>query len=515
MSIKFTDANKLALTLLVLIVSFFGMSWLAYASPQKYTSPDENINLYFINLYSKTGKLKYYEKYNEYTLGHAHPRNAYANKNYVVPGGFSGFYIVAGTIGSIVPLLIPYVTPILALLGIAFIFLLSRLVFNEKTAYFAAILALTMAPFWYWSSLTLFNNIAATVFFIGGITFAFYAIYKKSIGYYFLTGLFLGLDCFVRLTDITFIIAFLPIFYICRKEINFKYFLIAVLSFITSIFPALLLNKQLYGGILNSGYAFTLTPTLPIYKLHALAHKFSTYFLPSGIHPEKILINSKSYLLFFGPLIFGMALLSVISYRKNVKARSLSILTATTLLWILIYYGSGQFWGNQGFTMDSSYVRYFLPIFLLITPLAASQLIKLSNRLAIMTTLVFILYSLHLAYYAPNGLVQMRDRRISLAEGSNTVMKQFEPNAIIFTTLSDKYLFPERKVVIFGPGYNDGTFSYSRLASMTINIKEKTGNPVYILNDRDDLNLDLVNKLLEKKGHKLDKTSLDFSYKVV
>jgi hypothetical protein len=515
MAVDKTDGKKLFLVLLVLITGFLGMSWLAYSSPQKYTSPDENVNLYFINLYANTGKLQYYEKYNEYTLGHAHPRNASSNKNFVVPSGFSGFYVVAGTIRSVAPLLTHYVTPLLTLLGIAFIFMLARLVFNEKTAYFASLIALTMAPLWYWSSLTLFNNVAASVFYIGGVTFTFYAIYKKHLGYYLLSGIFFGLDCFVRLTDITFIIALLPIIYFCRKQINYKYTLFAILSFIISILPALILNKQLYGGFLSSGYAYTQAAITKTDALHSILHKVGQYLLPSGIHFDNVIINLKTYLLFFGPIIFSLALLSIISYRKNEKARNLNILTITAMVWILIYYGSGKFWGSQGFTMDASYVRYFLPIFLLVSPLAASQLIKLDNKYAIMTLLVFTIYSLNLAFNAQNGLVQMRERRIALANSSTRVISHYESNAIIFTTLSDKYLFPERKVVIFGPGYNDGFFSYSRLASMTVTIREETNSPVYILNDRKDLNLKLIAKLLERKGHKLRETNLDFSYKVI
>jgi hypothetical protein len=498
---------------LVLIAAFLCMSWLSFTSPHAYTAPDENVNLYFTDLYSKTGRLSYREPLNKYVNGYAHPRNAASKKDKVVPGGFSGFYIILGSFGSVIPSLVFYITPLFAVAGVLFTFLLTRLLFNEKTAFIASFLAATSATYLFWSSRSMFNNIIATTLFIGGTTFTFYAIHKKEKLYYILAGLFFGLDAFVRLTDITFLIPIFVIVLLYRKNIKFKYLIYGSIAFIVSLLPALILNKNLYGGYLSSGYADATTNTsLHQSHLTALLHKLSFFLLPSGFHPRGIVGNASTYLFFFAPLLFGLAIISLVLYRKNINVRNYGIFFILITAWILAYYGSGKFYGSQSFTMDSSFTRYFLPIYILVTPLAASQIARLNEELCIATLVVVAFFSLHLFFYGQDGILQIKQRR----ESTSLAIKDFdnttEDNSVIFTSLADKYIFPNRKVVAYGPYLDTNNLSKNKIfteGNMANYLKNlnNNGSPTYLYNDRNDYDFNYVEKLLNKNGLELQPSS--------
>jgi hypothetical protein len=487
----------------ILVLAFLCTSWLTYSSPKSYTSPDENINLFFTQLYANTGKLSYTEPLNEITGGYAHPRNSTSRNNVVVPGGFSGFYVILGTFGAVAPFLEHYFTPILSIIGVIFIFLLTRLLFDEKTALIASFLSLTSATYIFWSSRSLFNNILATTLFIGGVTFTFYLIQKKHIVYYILAGLLFGLDAFVRLTDFTFLIPVIIILIIYRSNLKLKYFIAGVFVYIIALMPALLLNKKLYGGFLSSGYADAINTSANQGQITAMFHKIGFFLLPSGFHPLEMFVNVNTYLFFFAPLLFGLALLALVMYRKNLKIWNYGIFFILITLWILTYYGSGKFYGSQSFTMDSSFTRYFLPIYLLVTPLAASLIIKLKDDLAFATLLVVAYFSVHLAFYGQDGLFQMRERRISTNAGAKALIKSTELNSVIFSSLADKYIFPQRTIIAYGPYLDTNNLSKNkiytenRMATYITNVS-KTGRPTYLYNDRNDFNFEMVNKKLNQ-----------------
>src|SRR5204862_114733 len=130
-----------------------------------------------------------------------------------------------------------------------------------------------------------------------------------------------------------------------------------------------ILNWRLFGGLLSTGYSDA-PSSVSSSPFVSLLQKIAFFAMPSGFHADKMLLNSERYLLFFAPLIFGLALISFFAH-KQVQHRAYMILFSLITAWILIYYGSGTFWGGDGFTMDASYIRYFLPIYVLVTPLAA------------------------------------------------------------------------------------------------------------------------------------------------
>jgi hypothetical protein len=94
------------------ILGFIAFSAFTFFTPQKYTSPDENANAYFIKHYSQTGQMRYIEPLNSLTDGFSAPRNASTNHQYVVPAGFPGFIVVMGTISALSQTLTPYIMPI-------------------------------------------------------------------------------------------------------------------------------------------------------------------------------------------------------------------------------------------------------------------------------------------------------------------------------------------------------------------------------------------------------------------
>jgi hypothetical protein len=493
--------RETAIFILLCMIGFAAFSALTFFSPQKFTSPDENANAYFINLYSHTGNMHYLEPLNSMTGGYAAPRNASSNHQYVVPSGFPGFISLMGTIATISPYLTPYIIPIFGIMTAVFIFVLVKCLMNTSAALIALFLTLSSAPWFYWSSISFFNNVAATTFLVGGIIFLWLAVEKGALGYYVAGAACFALDHACRLTDAIYLIPLSIFLIISWSKINKKYFLIALFGYIAVLSPTLISNQRLYGNVLSSGYDAQL----------GIAHKgligkAKTFVLPSGFHPNNMLFAASSYLLALQPLIFtlfGIGIVHIFKvWDKNKKSFYIAILALCA--WILIYYGSGIYWGSYTYTLDSSFIRYFLPIYLLTIPAAVYSVRFFLKKIYIPIIAVMVIAPISNVIFGRNGLIDMKKRREAAALRESKIINSTDENSVIFTTLADKDIFPSRKVVTYGPVRNINNlkvYKYTTYLSYVENVAKV--RPTYILNDRNDIDIDKLTQDLSKKGYRI------------
>jgi hypothetical protein len=504
---------------IILLLFTFIFSLLTINSPQKFTAPDEAMGKYFTEKYSKTGSLQYYEPLSTIAHNYARPRNAFSKNSHVSPATFPGFFIVFGTVGAIAFKAIPFLTPVFAVMGGVFMYLLvlhtSK---NKNISIFAVLLLFTLPPYWIWSSTTFFNNIASSVFLLGGILFFLKAVDSRKFGYYIISGCCYGVDCLFRTTDITYFIALLPIIYILRKKIVWRYLAAALASFILVVSPVFIMNKQLHGSFLSFGYDNSNVTSKNLSTFDKAAAKLTFFILPSGFHPGNILIHTEEYVVEVIPLISLFGIIGLIYLlREKTPSSQYSVYFIAISLWILIYYGSGVgFVGSASFTLFSSYIRYFLPIYIFIIPFAAVSISKLPRKVFIIFVPILMLTSILTSYSGVGGISEIAQARKSEDQKDKVILNMTENNSVVFTTLADKYIFPDRKVIIYGPGYPDGNYSTAKMASMIIALDNTKKIPIYVLNDRLDLNIPKLNTLLKKYNLGLEeKSDTLFLYKVV
>jgi hypothetical protein len=355
--------------------------------------------------------------------------------------------------------------------------------------------------------MSLFNNLAASVFFIGGITFLILALIDKKLIFYITSAALFGLNDMVRFSDLNFLIPVLILLLMLRKRLIWKYVLIAFCVYVICVLPAFILNKELYGSFLSSGYASPIANGGESHGvLYSIYSKLSFFILPSGFHFDQILKNSLLYLVALSPIIFCFGVIGVFRLKKQEDIpRSYIVFLILLTLWEIVYYGSGTYWGHDAFTMDASYIRYFLPVYILVAPLAAYEIAKLKPKLLVLTLAIFAVGSANMAITAQNGLSDMKHKRESQESLKQSILANTKPDSVIITSLGDKYLFPDREVLVYGPYLNNApsaknVYTDKKMARMVINTSKQRSN-VYLMNDRNNVDIDNITKYISTNSN--------------
>jgi len=189
-------------------------------------------------------------------------------------------------------------------------------------------------------------------------------------------------------------------------------------------------------------------------------------FLPFGFHPRAATYNFINYFVImfwylFWPALIGM-LWFLYKYKENNKQQWLYFsLFFLTSLALIIFYGSWAIQDNinpNSISIGNSYTRYWLPIYLMSLPLAGLALIKItelikqkyvSNILLAGLIIVFLGLNIQATVFAKEeGLLVMKNNIIKDTKLAENILTQTEAGAIIINKHFDKYLWPERKVII-------------------------------------------------------------------
>lgn len=387
----------------------------------KWSSPDETANYIFTKLYSETGEVSFFERYNLYADDVMHPRSMRSDAGTIKPVSFLGIILIYGGIASVFGSgVIPFLTPFFASLGIVFFYLLIRRVFGKTNAMVSALL-LSGFPVWiYYSERSMFHNVLFVSLLIVGLYFSlgqgeelikrkFLSRQADWIGmlYASLAGLFTGAAALARTSELLWVA---PLFFLLWIFNIKKAGLIKVLLFLSfaflSLLPALYWNQLLYGAPFSGGYAEMNSSLNNIRtassELAAAAFAFEPGYVKYlfgriqenifyfGFHPRQSAEMFFRYFVdmfawFFYPACLGLFLFlqRIHSWKKSVWLFFISYFVISSIL--VLYYGSWEFHDNpnaESFTIGNSYTRYWLPVYLGALPLASFFLIRLTCGLA-------------------------------------------------------------------------------------------------------------------------------------
>jgi hypothetical protein len=421
---KVTRAHKLIL--LLSIIFFIIYSYLSFSSPARYVSPDETVNSFFTTMYSQTGELSYTEDLNEIAQGIIHPRSALYLDGKIVDQKYLGFPVVNGTMSIVVPEIIRFFTPIMAILGAVYLYLLTRDIFNKRIALFSFMLALLLPPLWYWSSLALFENVAGCAVFIIALRYFFKALDTNGPQHFFLWGLFLGLALFIRAEYILLCIPFAIVALWTIKKLKKRYIVLTAVSFLIALGPFFLLNNELYGSPLLTGTHIRYGIEEPI--------SMSSFSVGN-------IFTNLSNLTLLTPVLFLCGFLgSLYCFKKGLNRRYIWVFVLSAIS-ITTYFLSGRVLSSD---VHSSYVRYLLPVYLLSLPLLSYFLLSFKSKyIGILITIAIVVTSVAIVVPKVNDNLMVCKRYAGL---SSRVASVTEPDAIIFLDYWDKAIFPERKV---------------------------------------------------------------------
>lgn len=196
-----------------------------------------------------------------------------------------------------------------------------------------------------------------------------------------------------------------------------------------------------------------------------------------GFDSEQSLEMAQHYIVDMFPYLLALFLLGLLiliiknihRFRKKYLTYFLVFLVLSAIL--IFYYGSWEFNDNPDpnrFTIGNSYTRYWLPIYLMMMPIAALAIMRVSRALALtikqplsknrkkiiagfqmVIVTVFAVISLDFVLFgSEEGLIHLYYNNIREKTLIQRVFSQTEDESIIITRYYDKFLFPDRRVIM-------------------------------------------------------------------
>lgn len=450
--------------LILAIIFFFIYSYLPLTAPAKFNSPDETANFLFSKIFISDSLPRIYEPLNRQVDNIIHPRSINISGDYLVPGSFLGLILIYGLVGKLFGLgTIFFIAPFLAVIAVLFFYQLIKKVFGVSVSYFSSLLLLVHPAWWYYASKNFVSNVLFISFLIIGLTFLITKAKKNELTFA-VSGLLIGLALIVRTSEIVWVGAlFLSLAVIYRKDLSWKKVFIFLFFLGLIILPVLYYNQQIYQSPFSSGYS-QLQQKLPQPRFLISRAQIKYFFFPFEVVPDNFMANFYKYFVYFFSSYFILfilgAALFLIKFKKNSSERKIYFtLFILISLYLVIYYGSWNFHDNldpNKITIGTSYVRYFLPIYIFSLPfvslifLAILGIFKrryLKIIVGLLSGLFFIGYSANLVFSNDEGLVKISHNLRQYKEKSIIIENLTEPDAVVVADRNDKIVFPERRVV--------------------------------------------------------------------
>ena len=506
-------------------------------SSLKFNTPDEVINHYFSEQYAKTGELYYFEPLDNFANRVIFPRWAYVIESRITPGNFLGMDLIYGNLAKIFSTnIIVFLTPFFAVISVLFFYLLIKLFFENKQngskqelgaspiAFISALLMFIFPGFWYYASRTMFHNILFLSLLVIGLYFLIklFNINKNKLCVSILTGLFFGLSLITRTSEIVwvFLIILLILVFNLKKLKNlWLYLLLSFVIFSFCFVPVLYQHKILYNNYFSTGYPIhTVSSNLESNEIESINY-FQALVLPFGFHPQ-VIVNHVFYKyilkLFWPWLILFISGLILFLKTKKTKIQKLYLITLLSIAcYLSIYYGSWFFQDSIDFSLislGSSYIRYFLPLFVFSLPIIAFLLVKIGNYLKNKNKIIFICYLAFAAYClffssfnqvylkTSESLINIKNQIIKYQIQNQDLLNYINKNDIIYLSSgTDKVVFPEFKHIII---------QQNRVEFLEIKKLLKYKN-IYYFHHNEKTNLEELNKeIFNPENLKLEKEIL-------
>ena len=429
-----------------------------------FESPDANVNYHFAVRLAQglpLGVPSTISQMTEYIT----PRSAAVHAGLIVPSGFVGLIALYGFLSSFTSInLIPYWTLVFALLGLMHFYWLLKRVFSPQMAWWSVFICMVHPAWLYYTQRSLLPN----VLFVSLLLMSSYYIYqisqRRRLWDYVGAGLALSAAVMVRPSEAIWIaVAVISFVVIERRRLFLKYIVATVVSAIPAV--VILLFAVMGQWSLLWGGGNQLLHQNPV----SLWQTGITLLFPFGFHPRLIWWVIERYVIWWQLPFLVLALIGAASFRQNFREqrhRHYCWLTVFVATFLLCYYGSWLVQDNPvagATTIGTSYIRYLLPLFTLLSPFVAWAIIGLTRQLAPQYQKIFtvsivgllLIISVQRVLAEPQeGWLQQRRDLHSYERVLALTKRVVTPDTIIMTQKGDKYLWPTFAVIT--PQGDDG-----------------------------------------------------------
>lgn len=476
-------------------------AFLPLSSPPRSASPDENANLHFSRLFADTGTLWQFDSINLQAKGAVHPRSMRVAQDFIVPGGFIGLPVLYGGIAALLGnAVLPYLTPIVAVLAVVAWGVLVTHLFGRRIGVLAAFLLAFHPVWWYETARTMQPN----VLFVALIIFSLWCFLTQPIHGVLrertkfrlsehidpaLAGTLLAFALAVRPSEAYWLImAAAIVAFSYRATLPWRRLAVAAVFTVLTIAPFVMLNASAYGSPFATGYgAAGDAPVIDLPQgqgaalLSSVLGPFDALLFPLGFAPADALRHFTAFgigIVWWWAVLVGCAFVALAADMRRLRASkekpprvalTFAALAAVISVWLILFYGSWTIRDNpdpNAVTIGSSYLRYWLPIYVLSTvPVAwlfnrASQVLRGGARTAAVTLFVamYLLSGATDVFLSPQeGLIATRASLYDSDEKARQIIVATPETSVIVVDRADKYLFPERRVIV--PLRSEATYS--------------------------------------------------------
>lgn len=498
--------RRIYLSLFVLAVVFFViytfLYWPGSVQPENLllNQPDESVNYYFIREFVLHNNFRAPESLSLLTANQVHPRSTTIIYGALTPIGFPGIIILFGTILKLLTRVFGQasfsyfavvLTPLLGVLLPILLFNFFKKLTNTATAFLTALLAYILPGWWYYSSRPFQHNVLFVFLLVSFLLAGAQVVAdnKKIKGWFWsiISGLCLGLAIYTRPNEAVWLMPLaLWLMYYFRKRLNWVNVMLffGVLLFVGWLYAAT--QIVYYGHPFGSGYIRPQGDGASGVLLNRGAGTLlKQILLPFGFHLKAML---KTFWHYGGTLFATWFIFSLLSFfvgfTRNRQAGDVLLPKVyygfyfLFSFYLLMYYGSWSFTDNVMNlpSIGTSYVRYFLPIYIFGLPILAEWLVGLYNwnnfgRVLTVFFLAILLLSSGRAVFAPlEGLGAIKNTIKTYYDWQSAVYSQTTAESVIVTRYADKYLFPGRKIIA------EWSSTYAKQAINSLLIR---GVPVY------------------------------------
>ena len=407
-------------------------------------SPDENLALVFSKLIAEDSSFIWHSEMNErYNVSYFRPRNSIdiGGNNYIGP--YVGFQMLLAT--ARLYGLIDHIVPLAGCIGVLFLYLLVRNIFDERTAIIAALLW-GLNPSYVFFSNTYYSNIPAVTFSIIALYCFHKGIQTGKNTYIGCAGLFCLYAVFTRTSEIVMFGSILIGLLAARWGITRKIQLKEMIIF-ASIFLVLRILWTVANSSLNAQTVDINTGG------GGIGYQFEYLMNNLGVYASSFM----DYIVGYPPLLFVLACFGVISIysSKDKMQRFFSLfLIGLFILFFGLYGFRGETWGFENVSMDSSMARYFLINYAIMSTFAAVFLTAFfrkqdHSRIVALCLLLILLTSTTTIFESDNNLIKSIDRLNGWSALNRETVDATPPNAVIFTRAFDKVFMLDRQIAVY------------------------------------------------------------------
>lgn len=433
---------------------FIYLKYLNFLPHLIFNWPDANANYFFVKLFTETNTLSFYEPLNIITENILHTRSINVLNGSLVPMSWLWPIILWASLAKIFGLFaVLWLNPILAMLSLYLVYAISQYLWQDKnlSILITALLAF-FAPWLYFANLVMLPSILIIFLYLLS-TYLFLLSFRKNNFIIFSTAsAIFALSVLARPSEALWLFSILLLsVYFNKNKIQVKHYFSFISIFIIFTGVTLYFNKLVYGNYFSFGYLNFQTTDNAIPSPSIL--------LPFGWQTKIFLKNIFYHFILLIWPYWILVLAALIILRKKVfsldniwKKYLLICLVASFLLFI--YYANWDIADSsvkQYNKISNSYVRYFLPLYILWLPVFAKSVQIIFKKYFYQSVIIILLsiFSLHLAFYAPFDGLLAQKKNIDIYYQQFQQVKNLVPaDAIILTIKSDKIFFPEYSVIV-------------------------------------------------------------------